>query len=79
MKKFILILFIVAGLNAGGFSPSLTEIARLMVKRAGFQCNKVDNLVRSAFNDSELTIYCDSFSYVYTIKDVGGYVQVKVK
>jgi len=77
MKKIILLLALGASLFAG-LSQSEKDLSGRLVEVLGYQCDVVENASRSLW-DGSITVYCDDYSNVYTVKKVGGYWTIKVK
>lgn len=77
MKKIILLLALSASLFAG-LSLYEKDLSGRLVQVLGYQCDKVETASRSLM-DGSITVYCDDYSNVYTVKKVGGYWTIKVK
>ncbi|HAT3919741.1 TPA: hypothetical protein I9Y23_003407 [Kluyvera ascorbata] len=78
MKKLLLLAL---GLSMGSTyaddgSPSLKAESQAVVRNAGYQCDKVNDVYPAAFGGS-VKVFCDDV-YQYTIRDKGGRYIVEV-
>jgi len=82
MKKIIFIVALVAvmfsGANAERLSQAHKDLSGKLVEILGYQCDSVDNAVRSNY-DGSITVYCDGHLNAYVVKKVGGHWTIKVK
>ncbi|WP_340611426.1 hypothetical protein [Xenorhabdus bharatensis] len=62
--------------SAGG-SPELKAESQVVIRKAGYQCNIVDDVYPAILGGS-VTVFCDDNRYQYTIKDHGGRYIVEV-